>query len=222
LILKIYERLFKEYGPQGWWPFIGVGYHPKDYNYPKNITQTFEVALGSILTQNTTFISVQKALDNLEKLNALSAKAIKELDIEVLKVAIKPAGYFNQKAEYIINFIEFFEKLNGKIPTREGLLKVVGIGEETADSILLYGYNEDQFKVDAYTKRLLCEVGFINEKVKYKEIKEFFENGIEKVVEEKEERRKIYQEYHALIVEHAKRYYSKKPYGVGCFVKKLI
>ncbi len=218
MILKIYERLFKEYGPQGWWPFIGVGYHLDDYIYPKNSNQTFEVALGSILTQNTTFVSVQKALDNLEKLNALTYKGIQELDIDELKLAIKPAGYFNQKANYILNFIEFFEKLDGQTPSREELLKVIGIGEETADSILLYGYNEDQFKVDAYTKRLLGELGLISDKAKYKEIKKLFEDAIEKEIKDKKQRRKIYQEYHALIVEHGKRYYSKKPYGVGCLL----
>ncbi len=222
MILKIYEKLYKEYGPQGWWPFMGIGYHPNDYSYPKNKHQIFEVALGSILTQNTTFISVQKALDNLAKLDLLNLKAIKQLDNEELKVAIKPAGYFNQKANYILNFIDFFEKLEGKTPNREVLLKVKGIGEETADSILLYGYNEPEFKIDAYTKRLLCELGLATQKSKYIELKKLFEDAIEKEIFDKEQRRQIYQEYHALIVEHGKRYYSKKPYGVGCFLNDIL
>jgi endonuclease-3 related protein len=222
MIIKIYEQLLKEYGPQGWWPFKAVGYHPNDYSYPKNSDQTFEVALGSILTQNTTFLSVQKALDNLEKIDALTPKAIQDLDIDQLKLAIKPAGYFNQKASYILNFCDFFNTLDGRVPSRDELLKVKGIGEETADSILLYGYNEDQFKVDAYTKRLLCELGIIEQKVKYQQVKALFEQSIQKEIASKEQRRIIYQEYHALIVEHGKRYYSKKPYGNGCFLKNEL
>ncbi len=219
-IYKIYLTLFKHYGAQGWWPFLDIGYHPNDYSYPKNSDQIFEVALGSILTQNTTFISVTKAMNNLQENNCITSVAIKAMDVEKLKTLIKPAGYFNQKANYILEFIQFFDTLNGAVPSREELLKVKGIGEETADSILLYGYNQAQFKVDAYTKRLLLELGLIDEKSKYRDIKKIFEDALEKEIEDTDERRKIYQEYHALIVEHGKHYYSKKPYGVGCFLKE--
>lgn len=219
-IFKIYNILFNYYGAQGWWPFMDVGYHPNRYNYPKNNNQIFEVALGSILTQNTTFVSVQKALENLKKLNCTTSEAIKSINIENLKEAIKPAGYFNQKAQYILNFIEFFDELNGRVPSRDELLKVKGIGEETADSILLYGYNQCQFKIDAYTKRLLLELGMIDEKSKYSDIKELMESSLKETIKDKDELRIVYQEYHALIVEHGKRYYSKKPYGVGDFLKE--
>jgi len=221
-IYKIYTLLLKKYGAQGWWPFLDVGYHPDDYSYPKNNDQIFEVALGSILTQNTTFVSVTKAIKNLKEKNCITSEAIKAMDVEKLKELIKPAGYFNQKANYILEFIKFFDKLNGDIPIREELLQVKGIGEETADSILLYGYNQCQFKVDAYTKRLLLELGLIDEKSKYKDIKKLFEGALEKEIQDKDKRRKIYQEYHALIVEHGKHFYSKKPYGVGCFLKDEI
>ncbi len=221
-IYKIYTLLLKKYGAQGWWPFLDVGYHPDDYSYPKNNDQIFEVALGSILTQNTTFVSVTKAIKNLKEKNCITSESIKVMDIDKLKELIKPAGYFNQKANYILEFINFFDTLNGTIPTREELLKVKGIGEETADSILLYGYNQCQFKVDAYTKRLLLELGLIDEKSKYKDIKKLFEDALEKEIEDKDERRKIYQEYHALIVEHGKHCYSKKPYGVGCLLKQTM
>ncbi|MEA3352351.1 MAG: endonuclease III domain-containing protein [Campylobacterota bacterium] len=217
-IYSIYKTLLNTYGAQGWWPFLGVGYHPNDYDYPKNEDQIFEVALGSILTQNTTFVSVQKALNNLQKINCTTSDTIKELDIEELKEAIKPAGYFNQKADYILNFIEFYDSLDGKVPSREELLKVKGVGEETADSILLYGYNQPQFKIDAYTKRLFVELGLVNHKAKYKEMKALMEESLKEITEDKDKLRIIYQEYHALIVEHGKRYYSKKPYGVGCFI----
>jgi len=221
-IYKIYTLLLKKYGAQGWWPFLGIGYHPNDYSYPKNSNQIFEVALGSILTQNTTFVSVTKAMNNLQENNCITIGAIKNIDIDKLKELIKPAGYFNQKANYILEFIQFYDVLNGSVPTREELLKVKGIGEETADSILLYGYNQTQFKVDAYTKRLLLELGLIDEKAKYKDIKKMFENALENEIQDENERRKIYQEYHALIVEHGKHYYSKKPYGINCFLKEEI
>jgi endonuclease-3 related protein len=219
-IYGIYKRLYKEYGAQGWWPFLDTGYHPNDYDYPKNENQLFEVALGSILTQNTTFTSVEKALNNLQELNCTTSKAIKNMDIEILKSAIKPAGYFNQKSQYILNFIEFYDELKGRVPSREELLKVKGIGEETADSILLFGYNQCEFKIDAYTKRLLTELGLVEEKAKYRDMKALMEKSLKEVIKDEEELRIVYQEYHALIVEHGKRYYSKKPYGVDDFLKK--
>ena len=219
-IIEIYHKLLHHYGPQGWWPFINIGYHKEDYSYPKNDDQFFEIVLGSILTQNTTFVSVQKALQNLNDLDALNLNGFKKLSEEQIKDAIRPAGYFNQKFEYIKNFILFFEELNGKIPNRDQLLSLKGIGEETADSILLFAYQKPQFKCDAYTKRLLVELKLINEKQKYKHMKQIFEDALEPIFSNKEERVIIYQEFHALIVEHGKHYYSKKPYGINCFLKE--
>jgi endonuclease-3 related protein len=219
-IYKVYKLLYEAYAPQGWWPITGYGYHMLDYSFPRDEREIFEVCLGSILTQNTTFTSVVKSLENLHVKNALNAKAIESMNIDELKEAIKPSGYFNQKARYILEFIKFYNTLKGAAPTREALLRVVGIGEETADSILLYGYNQLHFKVDAYTKRLLLELGFINEKTKYGEIKSMMENSIKECVEDEKELLVVYQEFHALIVKHAKEFYSKKPYGIGCFLKK--
>jgi len=233
-IYDIYTKLFEHYGAQGWWPYLsfegsnknktGVteGYHVGDYSYPKNEDQIFEVALGSILGQNTTFVSAVKAMKNLNNYSGITKGAIKKLSLEELKEAIRPAGYFNQKAEYILNYIEFYESLQGQTPKREELLKVKGIGEETADSILLYGYNQSQFKIDAYTKRLLVELGLVTQKAKYKDMKLLMEKNLKNITTDPEELRIIYQEYHALIVEHGKRYYSKKPYGIGCFFKESI
>lgn len=221
-IVKVYNLLLERYGPQGWWPFLDIGYHPKDYSYPKNENQIFEVVLGSILTQNTTFSSVQKALYNLKEIDCFTSEKIKTCNIEILKEAIKPAGYFNQKMDYLLNTIELLDSLDGRIPSRKELLNVKGIGEETADSILLYGYNQPQFKVDAYTKRLLIHLGFCNEKVKYQNIKELMEDSLEDVFTDTQKRVEVYQEYHALIVEHGKHHYSKKPYGMNCFVKDIL
>lgn len=233
-IYTIYEILYKIYGAQGWWPFINYagcndskngnsqGYHILDYSFPRTQDEVFEVCLGSILTQNTTFTSVVKSLNNLNNLNCLNSKAIEHMDVDVLKEAIKPSGYFNQKSKYILEFIKFYNTLDGKTPSREDLLKVLGIGEETADSILLYGYNQAQFKVDAYTKRMLLHLDLIDEKAKYRDIKALMENSINEIVKDKQVLHIIYQEYHALIVNHAKDFYSKKPYGVGCCLKEQL
>lgn len=225
-IFKIYETLYKTYGPQGWWPFLNEKgesvYHKGDYSFPHNDLEIFEVCLGSILTQNTTFASVVKSLDNLKSQDALSVDTIKTMDINSLKEAIRPSGYFNQKSRYILAFIAFYETLKGRIPSREELLSVVGIGEETADSILLYGYKQLEYKVDAYTKRVMVHLGLINEKARYKDIKVFIEKALEAMVNDKKERLRVYQEFHALIVCHAKSHYSKKPYGANCFLKDKI
>lgn len=222
-IFNIYNKLYETYGPQGWWPFMDLKeyYHKLDYSYPKDENQIFEVCLASILTQNRSFKQVVQSLNNLKNANVLNYKKIKALPIDVLKELIKPSGYSNQKSQYILNFIEFFEKLNGKIPTREELLSIKGIGEETADSMLLYGFKQPHFKVDAYTKRLLIHNGIIDEKVKYIDIKNYFEKELQKKIKDRERLVIIYQEYHALIVCHSKLYYSKQPYGNGCFIKEL-
>ncbi|MEK6658686.1 MAG: endonuclease III domain-containing protein [Campylobacterota bacterium] len=221
-IYKIYKILYKTYGAQGWWPITGYGYHKLDYDFPRNESEIFEVCLGSILTQNTTFTSVVKSLENLYAKNAIDADAIESMDIEELREAIRPSGYYNQKARYILEFIKFYKNLSGAAPTREALLNVVGIGEESADSMLLYGYNKHEFKVDAYTKRVLLELGFIDEKAKYGDIKILMQNSLKECIKNEKELLTVYQEFHALIVHHGKNFYSKKPYGVGCFLKKRV
>lgn len=223
-IFKIYNKLYNTYGPQGWWPFMDLKeyYHKLDYSYPKNENQIFEVCLASILTQNRSFKQVVQSLENLRNADVLDYKKIKNLPIKKLKELIKPSGYSNQKSQYILNFINFFENLNGKIPTRDELLKIKGVGEETADSMLLYGFKQPHFKVDAYTKRLLLHNNLINEKTKYIEIKNLFEKELKKEVKDEHELVIVYQEFHALIVCHSKLYYSKQPYGNGCFINQIL
>ncbi len=208
----------KAYGPQGWWPVMSHrgkkpamtgdfrGYHPKDYSYPKNSNQRFEICVGAILTQNTAWRNVEKALLNLKNGQALSPRGLIQLDDRTLNDQIRPAGYYNQKTAYLRNFTEFSISLRGKTPGREDLLGVKGVGEETADSMLLYAYAQPEFVVDAYTKRIFSHLGFIRPDEKYMKVKELFEAVVKKDVI-------VYQEYHALIVEHAKRYYGRKPYG---------
>lgn len=225
MIKLIYDWMLKSYGPQGWWPLLSCkgtnptktgsikGYHSGDYSHPKNNNQRFEICIGAILTQNTSWPQVEKALLNLKGLKALTPQAIKKLNLEKLKQAIKPSGYFNQKARKIKEFTDFYLSLENRVPTRDELLNVWGIGPETADSILLYAFNVPEFVVDAYTRRVFANLGFIDQKAKYNEIKKLFENNLPKNL-------KIYQEYHALIVEHAKRYYSKKTQYNMCPVYK--
>ncbi len=210
--------MMKTYGPQGWWPVMSHrgkkptmtgdfrGYHPGEYSYPKNSNQRFEICVGAILTQNTAWKNVEKVLFNLKNGGALSPRAMMQLDDQTLKDLIRPAGYYNQKAAYLRNFTEFFLSLRGKTPGRKELLRVRGIGDETADSMLLYAFSRPEFVVDAYTKRIFSQLGFFRIDEKYVKVKELFESVVEKDV-------LVYQEYHALIVEHAKQYYSKKPYG---------
>ncbi|MDR0900509.1 MAG: endonuclease III domain-containing protein [Methanobrevibacter sp.] len=221
---KIYEILLKEYSYQGWWPFIDCdtinpnktgltkGYHPKDYEYPKTEEQEFEIIIGAILTQNTNFRSVDMALKNLsgivDDFNPKSVMKLIESDENKFKEAIRCAGYYNQKSEYIKNIAKFYLSLNGKTPSREDILSVKGVGNETADTILLYAYKECEFVVDAYTKRIFSYLGYIHEKDSYMKVKKLFEDNLPKDLA-------MYQEYHALIVEHAKKFYSKKPYGAN-------
>lgn len=206
-LFDIYSSLMNEYGPQGWWPLTACrrmfnnsgyvemrqGYHPGDYSYPKNDEQRFEICVGAVLTQNTSWINVERALGNLAYAGMLSAEAIMSADIEEIKKNIRPAGYFNQKSVYLKEFAEFFIMLGNSIPSRKELLKVKGVGPETADSILLYAYNIPEFVVDAYTKRIFSGLGFFDAAAKYDTVKKVFEDNIPKDII-------VYQEFHALIV----------------------
>lgn len=223
---KIYQVLHKGYGPQGWWPLSGVrgsnptktgsvkGYHPGDFSYPRNSTQRFEICCGAVLTQNTSWPQVEKALMGLKKSKLLGVKAITGADVDKLKPLIKPAGYYNQKAGYLKNLAEFFASLGGRVPTRSEVLAVRGVGNETADSIMLYAFRIPEFVVDAYTKRIFSRLGLIDETDRYDSVKSLFENALERDVE-------IYQEYHALIVEHAKRHCKTKPECDGCVLNDM-
>lgn len=221
-LTNIYNLLLKNYGLQGWWPLTThdgsnptksgsiSGYHVNDYSLPKTKEQIFEVCLGAILTQNTSWPNVEKALLNLKTISPIY---ISNLNNEDLKQSIRPAGYFNQKADYIKNFTNFFLNLKDT-PSRDKLLTIKGIGNETADSILLYAFKQPEFVVDAYTKRIFSRLGFFKATDSYKEIKDFFESNLKKDVI-------LFQEFHALIVEHAKRFCQKSPYCTDCFLRAV-
>ena len=199
----IYAHLFEDYGPQGWWPLLCAGYHKGDYSYPRNGAQRFEIGVGAILTQNTAWKNVEKALGNLKEKGLLGQKRMASAPLASLREAIRPAGYFNQKAKKLRTFARFCAGLRGRAPARKELLAVWGIGPETADSILLYAYRKPEFVVDAYTRRIMRNLGLISDDAGYDEVKQAFESALEPRVE-------LFQEYHALLVEHAKRHYSGK------------
>ena len=215
---EIFQRLLDAYSYQGWWPITDYegtnptktgstqGYHPGDYSFPRNSSEQFEIIVGAVLTQNTSWPQVEKSIVNLKELINLTPSEILDLDEDEFKQAIKPSGYYNQKCNYLRNISEFYISLEGKVPQRKDLLSVKGVGPETADSILLYAYGEKEFVVDAYTRRIFSHLGIIDEKDPYNKIKKLFEDNFDGGVNE-------YQEYHALIVEHAKNHYFKKPYG---------
>jgi endonuclease-3 related protein len=218
VVRKIFNFLFDSYGPQGWWPLTELheagganptktgsirGYHPGDYTYPQTRDQQFEIICGALLTQNTSWTQVERALFNLRSLNALYPEGVLSLNPEVLKDAIKPAGYYNQKATRLNALAPWFIELEGSVPAREELLSLKGIGPETADSILLYAFKQPSFVVDSYTRRILTNLRLVDERADYCEIKSLFEESLPGEFE-------VYQEFHALLVEHAKRYYQKK------------
>ncbi len=218
-LLRIFYRLIDAFGKRYWWP----GDTP------------LEIIVGAVLTQNTTWKNVEKAIDNLKKENMLSFEALYRVDEKRLSEIIRPAGYYNIKSNRLKNTIKlFYDKYTASIdylntiPTeelRKSLLGVKGIGKETADSILLYALNRPVFVVDAYTKRFLKNHRpplmddhreMISEKDKdsYDYIQGFFTRHLPLD-------KYIYNEYHALIVCLGQRYCKKIPDCDGCPLKDV-
>jgi endonuclease-3 related protein len=198
-IQSIYKALYKAFGPQNWWP-------------TSTNNKQFEVIIGAILTQNTAWYNVEKALSNLEKEHLISIERIKQTRKDKLARLIKPSGYYNQKAERLKIVANFFSK--NKSPTRKQLLEVKGIGPETADSILLYAFNKPIFVVDAYTKRIFSRIGMCKDRCEYHELQDIFHKSLPKSP-------KLYNEYHALLVELAKQNCTKKPDCKSCPINKF-
>ena len=204
------ERLFAAYGSQGWWPLLEhrgsnptltgrlTGYHPGDYSFPRTEAQRFEICCGAILTQNTAWPNVEKALQALADQGLLAPREILAVDEERLQQAIRPSGYFRAKTRKLRVFCEFHLRLAGRPPSREELLQVWGVGPETADSILLYAYAQTEMVVDAYTMRVLRHHGYQRRKPSYVAAKAYCERSLPRSLPG-------YQEFHALMVEHAKR-----------------
>ncbi|MCX6817363.1 MAG: endonuclease [Candidatus Aenigmarchaeota archaeon] len=186
---KEYEKLLKEYGPQAWWP-MRRGFAPKEW----------EVCVGAILTQNTNWRNVEKALDNLIKSNVVTPEATLKISSRRLEQLVRPSGFYRQKAirlKTLAQFILSYGSFNDfKRIERHELLKVKGVGPETCDSILLYACGRPYFVIDSYTKRFVRSLGM--EPANYEALRAHFESRLPKDVA-------LYKEFHALIVEWGKR-----------------
>lgn len=195
-LIWIFDKLLSFFGPQHWWP----------------AESKLEIIVGAILTQNISWNNVEKAILNLEDKDLLSIDGILNTDIESLALLIKPAGYYNQKSRYLKNICGFvrenYKSLDeflsqDSIKLRNKLLKIKGIGPETADSIILYAAEKPVFVVDAYTKRIFHRLGLIKQNLSYDKVQRFFMKNLPKDVG-------LYNQYHALIVKLGKQNCSNK------------
>lgn len=197
----IYEGLFKAYGDQAWWP----------------AESAFEVAVGAVLTQNTAWTNVEKAIAKLRNAGCLSLPGLLALEPVQLAELIRPCGYFNVKAERLCNLCVYLDAQGGieglsswsTERLREGLLSVKGVGPETADDIVLYAFDRPVFVIDTYTRRLLSRAGLARGDEPYEELRSGFEKALPADAE-------LFGQYHALIVRHAKAHCSKRPVCQGC------
>ncbi len=201
--LDIYRILFDHYGPREWWP----------------AETPFEVVVGAILTQNTAWRNVEKAIANLKQLGPLTPEALFRLPEETLAEAIRPSGYYRQKGKRLRNFLgmlsDRFEcRLDAlfDLPTetlREELLALSGIGPETADSILLYAAGRPVFVIDTYTIRILSRHELLPEETSYAEAQQWVTDHLPEDVQ-------LFNEFHALLVNVGKDFCSPRPKCSGC------
>jgi len=194
----VYRRLYRAYGPQHWWP----------------AASRFEILVGAVLTQNTAWVNVEKAIANLRRAGRLEAKAITALPDKRLAALIRPSGYFNVKARRLKHLCRWFAEEGGFSTLsrrntevlRASLLEVHGIGPETADDILLYAFSRPVFVIDVYTRRLLRRLRLINGDEDYETLRARIEAALAPDTA-------LYNEFHALIVRHAKEKCTQDP---GC------
>jgi endonuclease-3 related protein len=209
-IRAFYRAMLERLGPQGWWP----------------ADTPFEVILGAILTQNTNWKNVERAIANLKREGLLDAAALAAVDAERLAEAIRPAGYFRIKAGRLKNFIRMLTgDFGGRLDAlfalstpalREAVLGVTGIGPETADSIVLYAAERPVFVVDAYTARILFRHGLIDAEAAYDDLQSLMQGALEDDVG-------LFKEYHALLVAVGKHYCRKRaPQCQGCPLEKHL
>jgi len=208
LLMNIYRKLYQAYGPRDWWP----------------AETSFEVMVGAILTQNTSWRNVEKAIQKLKGKGVLNPEGIHDLKKSQLASLIKSSGYYRIKTDRVKAFVNFlFEEFDGDLKRmgrerlgelREKLLGVKGIGPETADSILLYGLKKSIFVVDAYTKRILSRHKMILENTAYEEVQKLFMEHLP--LDEK-----LFNEYHALLVHLGKTVCKKIPRCDICPLKGI-
>ncbi|MHC4125704.1 MAG: endonuclease III domain-containing protein [Planctomycetota bacterium] len=207
-LTQIYQLLFDRFGPQNWWPG----------------ETRFEIIIGAILTQNTNWANVEKAIKNLKSADLLTPEKLHHFDLPNLAGLIRPAGYYNIKAKRLKNFINWlFSKYDGQLINLENqdtdklrieLLDIKGIGPETADSILLYAFERPIFVVDAYTARIAVRHGLIEPEADYEQLSELFQSNLPQDV-------RFFNEYHALLVRTGKDYCKPKAKCPSCPLENL-
>lgn len=207
--MAIYECLLDHFGHQHWWP-VDAAYHKTQRSDPR-----LEIIVGAILTQNTAWTNVEKALENLKREKALTVQALMTMDDETLKTMIQPSGFFNQKARRLKLFVSYIhiryqDDVQNMVSQetselRKELLELHGIGPETADSILLYAGNHPVFVIDAYTKRIGKRFPCTGEDDSYDVVQHGFESELTQSIPP-EDLVSVFKEFHALLVECAKHY----------------
>lgn len=205
------DRLFRELRenlsfdpswPGGNWP-VRWDFRPRG----------FEIAVGAILTQNTRWENVAPALQRLDEASLTSPAAILAAG-ESLEEAVRPAGFFRQKSATLRRLAELWLHAGSRIPKRIELLEVAGVGPETADAICLYAADRPEFIADAYTRRLIVRLGILGSReATYEHVKTYFEDRLEPDVIQ-------YRAFHALIVQHGKRFCRKKPLCAECPLRR--
>lgn len=203
IIVEVYKRLYSCFGKQYWWPG----------------ETKFEIVIGAILTQQTSWKQVEKSIDNLKKENLLSASSLSNSNVRKTRLLIKPSGFYKQKSRRIVLFSKYLmKKYSGDLKIflaqpieilRKELLSLEGIGKETADSILLYAGNKLIFPIDAYTFRIFERLGIVAEKTNYDQLQSLFHKELPHDLE-------VYNEFHALIVKHGKTLCKSKPLCSDC------
>jgi len=200
-LVDIFQRLFDHYGPQSWWP----------------AEHEFEVMVGAVLTQNTNWKNVELALENLRKHNVLDFHEILKLEIGDLETLIRPAGFYRKKANTIRSIcsclvdhqgIEGLSRQSHEY-CRKAILDITGIGDETADAILLYALDKPAFVIDKYTNRIVSRLNSTDSSLGAQDLQQAFMQQLPPQLA-------CYQEYHALLVEHAKVHCRKKPVCIAC------
>jgi endonuclease-3 related protein len=203
---QVYQRLFERYGPQHWWP----------------ARERFEVIIGAILTQSTAWTNVEKAIAKLEATGKLSPEALRKLPEAEIAVLIHPCGYYNVKARKLKTFVNWLGENGDDLDRifksesselRKQLLGIYGIGEETADSILLYAGNKPVFVIDAYTRRIIDRMGLTPLNHGYADYQTLFTANLPADA-------KLFNEYHALLVRHAKEVCRKRPLCEVCCLNR--
>lgn len=218
----VFQELKNAFGEQGWWPVSDSPNGKAEYKKREKLKgfQQFEVCVGAILTQNTAWTNAEKAIENLKQKKIFSVRTIANAKPETIAGLIKPSGYFNQKTKRLQLFCRHVLKEHKTVsgfllqPTkklRTELLELHGIGPETADSIILYAAQQPVFVVDSYTRRFVER--YYGKKMGYEQTQQFFESKLPQKAE-------LFNEFHALLVGHAKQHCKTRPDCEACFLKK--